>query len=599
MSTCQVVVEQKLNQLIQEFQDGKHEGSILTVATVESLAQDEKQTWRAIRKELEDIGISVAAFDANKDFIMSWFQEAILTGAFEEQNIVDDCEWHGLATSELKSTQSSPTDHMHFSLIDQDMGTIADPVLTTPGLALPYPRLPSKPMSDSRHSGLDEHSQEDIHETLSHNANALPKRRRPRIVTLFARLRGYNNSFIEACAPNLLVGDISDGALVKAADLLEKGADINALYNGNKAAMEWRNNTALDFQVKSLRGQTPLHQAVSGNLAGPNAERRIRGVVDLLISRGAIIDAEDDDKNTPLCLYLARPGSFVSVARLLLEHGADCNTVNWIKRTPLMQAAKNGREDMIRLLIEYRVKVSFRNRYSESALSIAVKGGNTAISSSRYGSGAQGVVKLMLEHGADINHLDSAGRTCLCNAVAARDADTARLLLDHGANPNNEITRERTRIPTYRYPKDQQLTRMSVLQLAIENKDTKTAKLLIERGANVNYMIAGPGWPMPILHLAISKSKQHHREIVDLMLKHGADLESKHCSCTALDLAVYHEDMRLALYLLEKGAVNNYAFFKSGEYWKTTKILKGEDFSEKVVLGYEKLAQLLQASQEK
>lgn len=245
MSTCQVVVEQKLNQLIQEFQDGKHEGSILTVATVESLAQDEKQTWRAIRKELEDIGISVAAFDANKDFIMSWFQEAILTGAFEEQNIVDDCEWHGLATSELKSTQSSPTDHMHFSLIDQDMGTIADPVLTTPGLALPYPRLPSKPMSDSRHSGLDEHSQEDIHETLSHNANALPKRRRPRIVTLFARLRGYNNSFIEACAPNLLVGDISDGALVKAADLLEKGADINALYNGNKAAMEWRNNTAL------------------------------------------------------------------------------------------------------------------------------------------------------------------------------------------------------------------------------------------------------------------------------------------------------------------------------------------------------------------
>jgi hypothetical protein len=90
-STSQIVVERQLNKFMQEFQDGKHEPSVITTQTVESLSMDEKQTWRAIRKELEDIGISVAAFDANKDFIMEWFKTAISTGAFEEQTIEDGC----------------------------------------------------------------------------------------------------------------------------------------------------------------------------------------------------------------------------------------------------------------------------------------------------------------------------------------------------------------------------------------------------------------------------------------------------------------------------------------------------------------------------
>ena len=46
---------------------------------------DERQAWRAIRKGLEDIGISIAAFDANKDFIVNWLKTSIVTGVFEEE----------------------------------------------------------------------------------------------------------------------------------------------------------------------------------------------------------------------------------------------------------------------------------------------------------------------------------------------------------------------------------------------------------------------------------------------------------------------------------------------------------------------------------
>ena len=56
---------------------------------MESLSTDDRSTWRAIRKDLEDIGISVAAFEANRDFILGWLSHATETGAFEERNLPD------------------------------------------------------------------------------------------------------------------------------------------------------------------------------------------------------------------------------------------------------------------------------------------------------------------------------------------------------------------------------------------------------------------------------------------------------------------------------------------------------------------------------
>ena len=56
---------------------------------MESLSKEDRSIWRAIRKDLEDIGISVGAFEANRDFILRWLSHAIETGAFEERRIPD------------------------------------------------------------------------------------------------------------------------------------------------------------------------------------------------------------------------------------------------------------------------------------------------------------------------------------------------------------------------------------------------------------------------------------------------------------------------------------------------------------------------------
>src|SRR5436309_6403999 len=64
-----------------EPENGKREGSISTIQTAESLSTGEKKIWRTIRKELGNIGLTGAAFDANKEVIMDLFKGAIATGA--------------------------------------------------------------------------------------------------------------------------------------------------------------------------------------------------------------------------------------------------------------------------------------------------------------------------------------------------------------------------------------------------------------------------------------------------------------------------------------------------------------------------------------
>jgi hypothetical protein len=83
----QANVEKLLGDFLQEFREGKRQDSVISCETVDSLDLEDEETWRTIRKDLEEIGITVAAFDANKTFIFDWFTKAFASGAFEEQSL--------------------------------------------------------------------------------------------------------------------------------------------------------------------------------------------------------------------------------------------------------------------------------------------------------------------------------------------------------------------------------------------------------------------------------------------------------------------------------------------------------------------------------
>ena len=118
-------METKLDQLIDELQRGRKAGSVISAQTLSSISSDDKVTWRSIRKEMEDIGITVAAFYQNREFIFQWFINAIKDGAFEEKlqdsdrdselnRVEDNLEFGFSWTDGIRSNDSNATEfHEH------------------------------------------------------------------------------------------------------------------------------------------------------------------------------------------------------------------------------------------------------------------------------------------------------------------------------------------------------------------------------------------------------------------------------------------------------------------------------------------------------
>ena len=71
-------------------------------------------------------------------------------------------------------------------------------------------------------------------------------------------------------------------------------------------------------------------------------------VVEILLKRGADVNAKDNDGDTPL--LMASEIGPEDVVRLLIEKGADVNAANNLGSTPLTMACEKGHEDVAHLL---------------------------------------------------------------------------------------------------------------------------------------------------------------------------------------------------------------------------------------------------------
>jgi hypothetical protein len=72
---------------LQEERDGKHEGSVLSTQSVDSL--DTKQTWKELRQELEEVGINRTVLMEKREFIVNLIQRAVKEGTMDQIAIPD------------------------------------------------------------------------------------------------------------------------------------------------------------------------------------------------------------------------------------------------------------------------------------------------------------------------------------------------------------------------------------------------------------------------------------------------------------------------------------------------------------------------------
>jgi hypothetical protein len=116
----------------------------------------------------------------------------------------------------------------------------------------------------------------------------------------------------------------------------------SAVMQNNKEMAELLISAGADVNAANDDGDyfTPLHLASGGEVP--------KEIVELLIRKGARVDARDVLKATPL--HYAASSSSVAVA-VLLAHGADRNARDRDGRTPLHHAARRDNVESVKLLI--------------------------------------------------------------------------------------------------------------------------------------------------------------------------------------------------------------------------------------------------------
>jgi len=108
-------------------------------------------------------------------------------------------------------------------------------------------------------------------------------------------------------------------------------------------------------------GVTPLHRAVVENE---------KGVAELLIEKGADVNAKNNSGWTPLHRVHTK-----DVAELLIAKGADVNAKNRVGWTPLHTAAKENRKDVVQALIAKGANVNATAQDGQTPLQLAIRNG--------------------------------------------------------------------------------------------------------------------------------------------------------------------------------------------------------------------------------
>ena len=352
-----------------------------------------------------------------------------------------------------------------------------------------------------------------------------------------------------------------DVELVKA--LLEKGANPDlrneygafalseAVQAGSQEIVELLLDHKANPNLSNLEGETALMVAArSGNLAAAEA----------LLKAGADVNAKEQWGGQSAAMWAAAQ-SQPAMLRLLIKNGADINAQGaarlWDRRTldeprpkdmnkggftPLMYAARQGCVECIKVLAGAKVDINATDPDRTSAL-------NLALINQHFSAAVA-----LIEAGADVNSFDLWGRAPLYNAIDLNTLpvggrpdipseeritgyDVAKLLLERGANPNQQLKgRPPYRNAVFDRGSDNVLAEGATpLIRAARAADNKALQLLLDNGALVDLpnarghtpllIVSGIDWPAEPTR-GRYKTEDASIETIRILLAHGANINA-------------------------------------------------------------------------
>jgi len=216
-------------------------------------------------------------------------------------------------------------------------------------------------------------------------------------------------------------------------------------------------------------GSTPLHCAVL-------FKNGSKEVAELLVSKGAIVNAKDDDGYTPLHRTVS-----IEMAEYLVSKGADVNAENNYGDTPLHKAVSR---EIAEFLVSKGADINAENNHGDTPL---------------YYVFSRDIAEFLVSKGADVN------AKCIDGDTPLHTTDNfwiAEFLISKGAGVNTKNNRGET--PLHR----------------ASNNDTVV--FLVSKGADVNARNNRGETPV---HLSITEDYPNYKSM--FLIVNGADVNAK------------------------------------------------------------------------
>ncbi|KAJ7289875.1 ankyrin repeat-containing domain protein [Mycena rebaudengoi] len=334
---------------------------------------------------------------------------------------------------------------------------------------------------------------------------------------------------------------LRNGHIETAHLLLENGANLDYM----KAASFIQACRIGDVEITRIlldRGVSVDTRCRVLHLASRNGHMEI---VRLLLERGADPYSAGfyDDDGTPA--QAAAEGGHPEIAYFLLEKGASIESIS------LVHACAKGYNGIVRILLERGADVSTVDKKHGTSLQIAST------------NGFMDIVHLLLEKNADVNAISGEFASALQGASVIGHLKIVRMLLGKGANVNVKGGRYGSALQAASYNGHIEIFNIllenradinaaggrygSALEAASMRGRMEIVRLLLDKGAEVN------GGDFGALQAA---SGGGHTNIVRLLLKSGADVNARRRGCySALGIASANGHTEVARILRENGAV--------------------------------------------
>lgn len=312
------------------------------------------------------------------------------------------------------------------------------------------------------------------------------------------------------------------------------GPAISAMVASNISVLVRRllDDPATDLYVRDDADDSlPIHHAATAQMPATYPEER-RGIIEMLLEKGADINCVDIVGNTPM--HCASSFPLPEVVKIFVEKGANTSIKNRWGETPLNQILTLGNQEIVEILIQAEADTETPD---EAGYPPIVKAARSSIWETvrlflRYGLdpkssslrgftclhlaaefGAISIIELLLDaYSVPVDIKTDEGFTPLYFAARADQFESVRLLLERGANPAT-TSGDGCTLP---------------LHIAATHASSRLFELLLELQTDVN--VLGEGRNTPLHYAATGEFPDNIRETQILKL----DVTRIHRHCTSL-----------------------------------------------------------------